>query len=129
MIDQPYSLTTVRPFSRDKANALPVLGDTDYESWLRRQALRSRKVSEELVSFGGDSKRGLQFEDDFLRKQVPVLCLILSKGRDKARAVKETWGLLNMLVRSAVLMDLWLLFHVKIRSSLQSHPILRQLCG
>lgn len=98
VVEEPYFLTGGRIASDRASKSLPVLSHTDYKSWLSHHGLRSRMVSEELVSFGDTSN--LQFEHEFLRKEVPVLCLVLSKGRGKAKAVKETWGKLSPDINS-----------------------------
>lgn len=97
-IGRPYSLTTAPSLSRRVAKSVPALYGPSYSSWLATHGLKSRRVSEELVSFGGESKKRFLFEDEFLKQQVPVLCLVLSKGRGKARAVKETWGMFLQVV-------------------------------
>ena len=93
-MDVPYSVFADPPERLEAAKSLPKLPRTDYDSWLRSQGLRSRPVSEELVSFGATRPegKGAQWEHEFLKSKVPVLCLILSKGRGKAKAVKDTWG-------------------------------------
>lgn len=66
------------------------LPETDYSEWLKSKGLYSKKLSEEEVSFG--PQKDIKLEADFLKKEVPVLCVIISKGRNKAKAVKDTWS-------------------------------------
>lgn len=85
------------PISFVPKTDLPSLRETDYEGWLRSKGLKSRQFTEEEVSYGEDGYGvnldggTLETEAAFLKKEVPVLCIILSKGRNKAKSVKDTW--------------------------------------
>ncbi|KAI1288484.1 Glycoprotein-N-acetylgalactosamine 3-beta-galactosyltransferase 1 [Halotydeus destructor] len=78
------------PAYQDVPSDLPALPETDYKSWLKSKGYKSSPLTEEDVSFGQMS--GINLEADFLKEEVPVLCVIMSKGRNKANAVKNTWG-------------------------------------
>lgn len=84
VMDSRYPMYTPAPVDLDS------LPETDYDQWLRSKGLRSVPLPEEDVSFGDTSK--LRIEADFLKQEVPVLCLIISKGRNKAKSVKDTWA-------------------------------------
>lgn len=65
---------------------------SDYSLWLKEQGLRSSVIPEEEISFPSLSQTSRETEAAFLTRKVPILCIVFSKGRKKAQAVKETWG-------------------------------------
>ena len=76
-----------------------------YSHWLNNEkGLCSKQVPEEVVSFvpkdhrndyinsSNSSSKMLKSEAEFLKSEIPVVCLVITKGKNKASAVKETWG-------------------------------------
>ena len=84
VMDSHYTMYTPAPVDLD---ALP---ETNYVEWLASKGLASKPMAEEDVSFGKLSD--IVIEADFLKREVPILCLILSKGRNKAKAARDTWS-------------------------------------
>lgn len=87
IVDVPYH----RSYSHEKEAGSIRRLDTSYSKWLTSQGLKSRLVPEEDISYGPNGSN-IETEAQFLSKRIKVLCLILSKGRNKASGVKETWG-------------------------------------
>jgi glycoprotein-N-acetylgalactosamine 3-beta-galactosyltransferase len=85
MIDVPYQVY----YGHDRLSKDIRKIEIPYQDWLEKQGLRTKALPEEDIAFG---KETIETEASFLSKKIKVLCLILSKGKNKAASVKETWA-------------------------------------
>lgn len=69
------------------------LKNTHYEQWLQQQSIRRHVLPEEFKSFANDDKNSdFILESEYLFSKVRVLCLVLTKSRKRAHAVRLTWA-------------------------------------
>ena len=85
IVDVPYQVYV--GYNRERHEIRRI--ELPYQDWLKKQGLQSKPFPEEDLSYGN---KVIETEAQFLAKKVKVLCLILSKGKNKASSVKETWG-------------------------------------
>ena len=69
------------------------LKDTHYDQWLGQHSIRRHVLSEESKSFANVNKNtDFILESEYLYSKVRVLCLVLTKSRKRAHAVRLTWA-------------------------------------
>ncbi|RWS07360.1 glycoprotein-N-acetylgalactosamine 3-beta-galactosyltransferase 1-like protein, partial [Dinothrombium tinctorium] len=61
----------------------------NYDKWLRESGFKRIHLAEEDVSFGSVN---VTLEYLLLREKVNVLCVVFTKNKLRAKAVKHTWG-------------------------------------
>lgn len=65
------------------------LVDTSYGKWLKQNGLVHKLIPEENISF---SQNHVETESMYLKKKIPVLCMIFVKSHKTATAIKDTWA-------------------------------------
>src|ERR1700759_4332162 len=69
------------------------LKDTHYDQWLQQNSIQRHLLSEEFISFASSEKNSdFILESEYLYNKVRVLCLVLTKSRKRANAVRLTWA-------------------------------------
>lgn len=74
--------------------------ESNYSQWLRDLKLSSdpQLIAEGITSHNlqvtksSSQEQNIPLESEYLKKQIPILCLIWSKSRNLANAIKLTWG-------------------------------------
>lgn len=72
------------------------IGPGNYSIWLASKNLTTKSIPEEVISFDLNSQnskgQSIKLESEYLKNEIPILCLIWSKNKNLAKSVQLTWG-------------------------------------